>query len=253
MTRELAGRCLVLTRPRGQGEQLEALLHARGATVLQFPVTEILPLEDQSALLALARRLDEFSVAFFVSANAVRHFVSALPVATWPGSLRFATVGPASARALREAGVAEVIFPRERFDSEGVLALPAFQADAVAGRKVLILRGDGGRELVADTLFERGAQVEYLQCYQRRCACVDAAPLRAQSPLISGIVFSASEAIQHFCQILGDAAPEMLASVPVFVPHPRIAVAAERAGARQVVLTGAGDEGIVAGIIHHQW
>ncbi len=64
-------------------------------------------------------------------------------------------------------GFAEVIAPQDGFDSEAVIALPEFAADAVRGRKVLIFRGDGGRELLADTLRERGASVEYVTCYRR--------------------------------------------------------------------------------------
>lgn len=253
MTAPLARRCIVLTRPLGQADALAAALGALGATTCGFPVTEILPLADPAPLVALGARLSDFSLAFFVSANAVRHTCAVLPAAGWPADLRVATVGPASAQALREAGFREVLAPQTRHDSEGVLDLVAFQPEAVAGRKVLILRGDGGRELLADTLRARGAIVEYQSCYQRRCARLDPAPLRAPASPIDAIVFSASEAIAHFCQILGDAARPLLASVPVFVPHPRIAEAAQRAGARAVVLTPAGDAGIVAGILHHHW
>ncbi|MBK9218969.1 MAG: uroporphyrinogen-III synthase [Uliginosibacterium sp.] len=253
MTAPLAGRCFVLTRPLGQADALAAQLRAQGATVRQFPVTEILPLADTTALQALGERLGAFSLAFFVSANAVRQTCAVLPAVRWPAGIRLATVGPASARALREAGFNEVLYPLQSQDTEGVLALAEFQAEAVAGRKVLILRGDGGRELLAESLRARGAVVEYQPCYQRQCARLNPDEVLASASAISGVIFSASEAIRHFCQILGDAAPRLLASVPVFAPHPRIAEEARRAGAQEVVLTNAGDAGIVAGILHHQW
>lgn len=251
MNTPLAGRRIVLTRPRGQADALAAALGALGATACRFPVTEILPLADTAPLQALRDQLGDFSLAFFVSANAVRQTCAVLPPAVWPLGLRVATVGPASARALHEAGFREVLSPVTSQDSEGVLALPAFQAEAVAGRKVLILRGDGGRELLADTLRARGADVQYQPCYRRQCARLAPEEVLSAAQPVDGIVFSASEAIQHFCEILGAAAPSLLAAVPVFVSHPRIAEAARRAGAQAVVLTDAGDAGIVAGILHH--
>ena len=100
----------------------------------------------------------EFSLAFFVSPNAVRFALDAmLPVAPWPAGVRVATVGKGSEAALAERGFTRVIAPSIGFDSESVLALPAFQVDAVAGRRVLVLRGDGGRDLLGDTLTARGA------------------------------------------------------------------------------------------------
>jgi len=249
MNSSLAGRLLLLTRPQGQGDRLARLLGEHGAALMQFPVTKIAPLEDVSALAGFASRLAEFSIAFFVSPNAVAQCFAVLARKNWPATLKVATVGPATARALQANGFDEVIAPAERFDSEGVLALPEFQADAIAGRKVLIFRGDGGRELLADTLRERGAGVETLQCYQRSCAQLDPAPVLASQERLSGIVFTSSEAVAHFTQILGESGRPLLEQVPVFAPHPRILAQAQAFGARQTVLTDAGDEGIVASVL----
>lgn len=252
MSLPLAGRVLVLTRPDGQSEHLAGLLQASGAAIIRFPVTEILPLSDPQPLRQLATSLPDYQLAFFVSANAIRHTLAVIPRTDWPAQIQLATVGKASAQVLRESGFASVIFPAERQDTEGVLALPAFAAEAVAGKRVLILRGEGGRELLADVLRQRGARVTYAQCYQRRRASIDPGIVTAHRDRLGGIIFSASEAIAHFRELLGEgAAMALLGQTPVFVPHPRIAEAARAAGARQVVLTGAGDEGIVTGILQH--
>lgn len=251
MTQPLLGACIVVTRPQDQAGQLNAWLAEQGARVLAFPVTQITAVADTSSLQALQARLEEFSLAFFVSANAVEQFFAVVDRARWPDTLAVATVGPATARALRAKGFAQVIVPKHRFDSEGVLDLPEFQPRAVAGRKVLILRGDGGRELLGETLIERGATVEQVQCYQRHCAHLDASALTQHSEALSAIVFSNSEAIRHFTQILGAHAAGLLERLPVFVPHPRIQAQAKASGARRTVLTEAGDEGILAGILEH--
>jgi len=238
----LAGRCVVTTRPAGQAAGLLSALAALGAEPLNFPVIGI-----QACDPAPLRGLDlaAFELAFFVSANAVAQTLAVRPRADWPATLRVATVGPASARALEEQGFAQVIAPTTGFDSEAVLALPEFSADALAGRQVLILRGEGGRELLAETLRLRGAQVSSLDCYRRVCAALDPAPLvaRFERGELAALVFSASEGLRFFLEIASTAGRAMLAA-----PHPRICAALQAAGAACPILTTPGDAGIAASI-----
>src|SRR3990167_7545431 len=117
-----------------------------------------------------------------------------------PPALKIATVGQGSAKALHELGIAEVIAPAEHFDSEGLLALPELQN--VAGWRVLILRGDGGRELLGDTLRARGATVEYAACYRRSKPQQDIAALIDAVP--DALTVTSSEALDHLWQMLGD-------------------------------------------------
>ena len=247
----LAGRSIVVTRPAGQADGLCAALEALGAEPLCFPLLTIAPVADPAPLQAMARRLGEFSLAFFVSPNAVRFALDAmLPVAPWPAGLKVATVGKGSEAALAERGFTGVIAPSIGFDSESVLALPAFQVDAVDGRRVLVLRGDGGRDLLGDTLTARGARVEYLTCYHRGGPADDPAPLveRARAGRLDALTLTSSEGVAHLLALPG---VDMLKAVPVFVPHPRIAAAAEEGGFAQVVLTGPGDRGLIDGLAAH--
>jgi len=239
----LTGRCVVTTRPAGQAVGLVRELAALGVEALNFPVIDI-EAADPTALRGVD--LAAFELAFFVSANAVVQTLRVRPRADWPASLRVATVGPASARALEAHGFAPVIVPTTGFDSEAVLALPEFSASALAGRRVLILRGEGGRELLADTLRTRGARVTQLDCYRRVCAKLDPAPLvaRFERGELAALVFSASEGLRFFLEITGDAGRAMLGALPCFAPHPRICAALLAAGAAAPVLTAAGDAGI---------
>ena len=162
----LAGRRVVVTRPAGHAAHLAALIRAAGGEPVLFPVLEILDAEDLQPLLALVERLDTFDLALFVSANAVdKALALVLARRAWPAALRVATVGRGSARALERHGFAAVIAPSERFDSEALLDLPELKD--VAGKRVVIFRGEGGRELLGDTLAARGATVEYAECYRR--------------------------------------------------------------------------------------
>lgn len=247
----LAGRSIVVTRPAGQADGLCAALEALGAEPLCFPLLTIAPVADPAPLQAMARHLGEFSLAFFVSPNAVRFALDAmLPVAPWPAGLKVATVGKGSEAALAERGFTGVIAPSIGFDSESVLALPAFQVDAVNGRRVLVLRGDGGRDLLGDTLTARGARVEYLTCYHRGGPADDPAPLveRARAGRLDALTLTSSEGVAHLLALPG---ADVLKAVPVFVPHPRIAAAAEEGGFARVVLTGPGDRGLIDGLAAH--
>lgn len=243
----LAGLNIAVTRPREQAVQLAQRIAQAGGKVIQFSLLDISPVADPQALREIVARLHEFSLAIFISPNAVRYGMEAVHAAgTLPASLKIATVGQGSAMALREMGVSNIIIaPQDRFDSEALLALPELQQ--VAGWRVVIFRGNGGRELLGDTLKARGAAVEYAECYQRIKPQQDAATLLAANP--HAITVTSSEALGYLWDMLDAAGRVRLAAIPLFVPHARIAEAAHKLGWREVVPTAGGDDGLVAGLI----
>jgi len=245
----LAGRRVVVTRPGGQTAHMAALIRAAGGEPVLFPALEILDAEDLRPLLALVERLDAFDLAIFISANAVNKALDLVHARrTWPAGLRVATVGAGSARALARRGFAAVIAPTERFDSEALLELQELKD--VQGRRVVIFRGDGGRELLGDTLSARGAVVEYAACYRRGRPQADVAPLvaRAARRELDAFTVTSSEGLANLFDMLDEAGREWLKRTPLFAPHERIAAAARALGVQTVVLTGPGDEGLVAGL-----
>ncbi len=241
----LTGRCIAITRPPGQAAALTAAIEAAGGVALEVPLIEIEPHEGTDYR-DLATRLDSFDRVFFVSANAVAHGVTQIRKhRAWPPGPAVATVGPGSARALYEAGFADVLAPPDRFDTEGVLGLPEFSAERIHGHGVLILRGDGGRELLADELRKRGATVEIATCYRRRLPLVSCAEfLRADA-----LTLTSSEAVRHLAGLLREQGVVSLTAKPVFVPHGRIAEAARKAGFDDVYETAGGDVGLMQGIL----
>lgn len=247
----LAGRIIAITRPAGQADTLCATLAALGAEPLRFPLLTVAPVDDPAPLRAMAGHLADYSMVFFVSPNAVRHALDVmLPVAPWPSGVAVATVGKGSEAVLAERGFQGVIAPEQGFDSESVLALPAFQPAAVAGRRILILRGDGGRDLLGQTLVERGARVDYLTCYHRSGPATDPAPLLASAKAgrLSALTITSSEGLGYLRALPG---AEALLDLPLFVPHPRIAGRAGETGFSRVIVTEAGDSGLVAGLVAH--
>jgi uroporphyrinogen-III synthase len=274
----LAGLKILVTRPRDQSVQLAQSIEQAGGVPLLFPLLEIAPAQDSRELHEQISMLDKFDLAIFISPNAVRYGVEAIRefgtgnvgaqfIAQFtrsnraincaptdshasneggmPPSLKIATVGQGSAKALRELGIANVIAPTERFDSEGLLALPELQN--IAGWRVMIFRGDGGRELLGDTLKARGATVEYAACYRRSKPQWDAKAMLDAAP--DAITVTSSEALGYLWEMLDENARMDLRDTPVFLPHARIAELANQQGWQQVRLTGSGDDGLLSGLM----
>jgi len=242
----LAGLKIVVTRPRDQAVQLARSIEQAGGVPLLFPLLDIAAVQDTRELHEQISRLGQFNLAIFISPNAVNYGIAAIrAVGDIPPELKIATVGQGSAKALRELGIANVIAPTERFDSEGLLALPEMQD--VAGWRVMIFRGDGGRELLGDTFKARGATVEYATCYQRSKPKQDAGMLLADKP--DAITVTSSEALGYLWNMLKDSDRDMLRNTPLFVPHARIAGLAREQGWLEVQVTASGDDGMLAALI----
>ncbi|EXI73599.1 MAG TPA: uroporphyrinogen-III synthase [Candidatus Accumulibacter phosphatis] len=255
MVPALNGRTIVVTRPRAQASQLAAWIRAQGGEALVLPLLEISAAADPAPLLVAIDRLDSYSLAIFISPNAVDYSLPAvLARRQWPAALRPVAIGPGTVTALAAHGVGEVLLPVERFDSESLLAIPELQAAAVRQRRVLILRGNGGRDLLADTLRARGAQVDAVACY-RRSAPPDVAPLQAlwRDARLDAIIVSSSEGLRNLVGLLDEHAIACLRMTPVFVPHQRIAELARALGLQQVIQSGPADAGIMVAIGAHDW
>ena len=231
----LAGLRILVTRPRDQAARLAEAIAAGGGVPLLFPLLEITQVADAAALREQAGRLDGFDLVVFISPNAVQFGMRAIREAG-VAPRRVATVGQGSATALRELGIDDVIVPDQRFDSEGLLQ----KLQHVAGWRVMIFRGDGGRELLGDTLKARGAEVEYATCYLRSKPQLKI----DDAGVIDAITVTSSEALSHLQSI----APSGLHDAPLFVPHPRIATLAGTLGWHDVHLTGSGDEGLLSAL-----
>jgi uroporphyrinogen-III synthase len=235
----LAGRRILVTRPRELAQGLAARVRAAGGEPLLYPALEIRDSADPARARALIARLAEFDLAVFVSPSAVRKALELAAGAAWPAALRVAAVGEGTRRALEAAGFRDVIAPAAGAeDSEGLLALPAL----AGARHVAIFRGEGGRERLGEALAARGARVEFAECYRRARPAAAAAP----QGRIDAVSVNSGEALRNLVAMLGR---ERLAQAPLVVPNERVAGIARELGLAQPLIAGPGDAQVLAALV----
>lgn len=247
MNTPLAGRVILVTRPAHQSVALAEGIRAAGGEALLFPALEIVPVDPRSLAPQLSR-LSDYDMAIFISPNAARFGIAAIrEVAALPDEIDVFAVGPGTAKTLETLGLSDVTVPPGQ-DSEALLALP--QLEQVAGTRIAMFRGVGGRPLLADTLRARGATVDYVECYRRRCPDADAGPLLQRWSALSAVTIASAETLHNLVAMLGDGGTGRLRATPLFVPHAKIAEAARMSGMTEVIVTAGGDAGLLQGLIN---
>lgn len=225
---------VLLTRPAEESTALAASLSDAGIFSSSLPLLDIQPLAVTPEQHAIFRNLGRYCAVIVVSKPAARLATQQLDQA-WP-QLPWFSVGAATAQVLAEHGL-NVHYPQTGDDSEALLQLPALrEAVARPGARVLILRGEGGRELLAQRLREQGASVDYLELYRRFLPAYEAGVLtqRIQLERLNGVVVSSGQGFLHLQTLAGADWPQV-AQLPLFVPSPRVQEMAQAAGAEKVV------------------
>lgn len=157
---------VLVTRPASQAEEICPSLEALGCDVIRQPLLVIEAVAETPALKSQFMNIDLYDVVIVISRNAAEMGLMQLDQywPQWPVEIDWVAIGPVTAEVLSAQGLT-VSMPAKQFDSEGALRLR--ELTDVAGKKVLIWRGVGGRETLASTLTERGATVTYAELYQR--------------------------------------------------------------------------------------
>jgi uroporphyrinogen-III synthase len=175
----LTGKAIVVTRPEGQSSAISQRLSELGANVIKFPLIAIEPLANQRINQS---KLTNYNYLIFTSRNSVDMFIKVLmddlPLGTTlklPETVQIGAVGKQTAEALASHGILAAVVPSELFNSEALLEHKDLQA--VEGKRIAIIRGEGGRDLLRDTLGERGAEVDYFDVYRRVCPVDNLLPL----------------------------------------------------------------------------
>ncbi|WP_347928314.1 uroporphyrinogen-III synthase [Pseudomonas helvetica] len=233
----MTGWRLLLTRPVDDSAMLTDILAEKGIFSSSLPLLEIEPIPVSETMREVIQGMDRYCAVIVVSKPAARIGVDLLDrYCSQSLRLKWFSVGAATAQILQDHGL-DVSFPVEGDDSEALLELtPLREAIARADARVLIMRGEGGRELLAERLREQGASVDYLELYRRGLPryAEGALPERIRAERLNGVVVSSGQGFEHLRQLAGSAWPE-LARLPLFVPSPRVAEMALAAGAQTVV------------------
>ncbi|MDJ0910231.1 MAG: uroporphyrinogen-III synthase [Woeseiaceae bacterium] len=214
---DLAGTAVLNTRPTQTASELTEAVRTHGGRIVPFPVLEIIP-RDAAAVQADAETLAAADVTIFVSRNAAEFGCGF-------ASGRIAAVGPATASALEAKGVVVDILPEGGFDSEHLLKTP--ELINAEGRSFRIVRGDAGRELLADELSRRGGRVDYLSVYERRLPSYSDAELGEIADLfnngeVDAIVVMSVNTLQNLDALIPANCADAFHRTPLVTPAARV-------------------------------
>lgn len=250
MERPLAGSAILVTRPEHQAGELVAAIEAAGGEALVFPVLRIEG-RDRPTIEADLRALPAADIVIFTSRNAVEHGFTLHA----GGAGRIAAIGPATALAIEAAGGRVDIRPGSGFDSEQLLRSPELQD--VAGRNIRIVRGEAGRELLADTLRRRGARVDYLSVYRRLRPTPSRGALRRVRTRwrhgdIRAVTVMSVESFVNLSALLAPEIQDLLRSTPLVTPSRRViqTIAEQIPGSPALLATGPQAADMLRALIH---
>lgn len=242
---QLTGLNVLLTRPQLQSASLVKAIKGKGGRVCEVPLIQIEAVTDAEACEVIKNRilsLDQYHAAIFISTNAARLGLEWID-AWWPqvpAGLSAYAVGPGTARALQVLDW-PVFCSDKGVTSEDLLALPGLQD--IDGQRIALFRGVGGRELIAETLRERGATVDYIELYHRRTSDYGSDMLLRliRQEHINAIVVTSAQILDVLLHFLQNE-PTVITSIPVLVPSERIRQYALDAGLVRVINAGGADD-----------
>lgn len=236
----LHGIKIAVTRPAQQAGPLCALIEAAGGVAIRYPVLDIEFIAE--ARHAVPLPIADYDYAIFISANAVTGAVRWLPPVL-PPNLQLAAVGKRTAEILRQHWPQTILTPTHNYNSEALLELPQLQT--VAGKRIIIFRGEGGRELLAETLQQRGATVEYAEVYRRQQTQGDIQQLQQQAPDL--IIVTSNEGLQNLHDQTQGQTRAWLLQQQLIVISERGAQCAQELGFRHaaIIATRADDQGLL--------
>lgn len=230
---ELAGATVVVTRPSASAAPMKRRIAALGGVTLALPGLRVCDVADVRGVRAELRALAADHVVF-ISPSAVRFAFALVPRLRFAPGTRVCAVGSGSARALARRGVPDVLWPRARQDSEGLLALP--ELAKLRGRRVVLIDAAGGRDLLPDTLQVRGARVQRVHVYARGPARLDRRHFETIAAAVGPLVvqLSSLEALANLRSQLSEPLFARLLAGDAVVSSERIATAARAAGWRRI-------------------
>lgn len=233
MINEKKSPCIWVTRPQAQSETLFYMLVQSGYRTVNFPVIEIEAIKPTAELLALFDHLENYQAIIFVSRNAVNYsFSQFLSADKIPANSNIIAIGNATATTLHEYAINSISCNDEKTDSESLLTLPELQTQLISGKRILLVRGQGGRELLYNTLTSRGATVDLAEVYARTIPKYEEQYLdklwRENHP--DAIIVTSNEGIDNLIALTPEMYMKTLYQIPLVVMSERNASYASDCG-----------------------
>lgn len=199
---------VLVTRPSPMGEELVQFIQAHGHTAYHYPLIEFSQGRDLMELSQRITQMREEDMIFVVSKTAIDYLASFFknnPL-SWPPSIFYYAIGRNTAQAWQKINPFKIRYPLNQETSEGLLALANLQF--INKKTALILRGNGGRELLGDHLKKRGAQIIYCECYQRHPVHYDGAQksIQWQRLKVDTVVVTSEEMLHRIYALVPEAA-----------------------------------------------
>lgn len=234
MIQHWKGLRILNTRPLGQNQALSQAIRAVGAIPIECPVLSIQPVEEDWT--GELGDLKDFHHAIFISVNAVQYCFKRLQELTlaWPASIRVIAVGQSTAAALAANQIRVDDVP-VLSSSEGILALDAMQH--VRDQKILLVKGEGGRELLTQTLTMRGGVLVPVEVYRRTLPVYSKEYIQSlwRDDAVDAIVFTSEESMHNAFKLFGKEAHAWLQNKPCLVKSPRLARVAADLGMKKII------------------
>ncbi len=204
VNQQLLGKTIVVTRPLAQAQNICELLERYQATVIHFPVLKIAPIKETKTVKQKLQKLDDYEMIIFISANAVRYAMQlAQEFKTVFDNKNLIVIGPATKKALKNHGLSTNTSPPKNYTSETLLEEESLQN--LNGKRILIIRGHGGRETLRQKLELRGAKVEYAEVYQRMLpkqrSSIDLSQLSSRNTVILIYSVESAQNLWSLCSI----------------------------------------------------
>lgn len=252
---ELVNCKILITRPEPQAEKLAACIQMLGGNPILLPCIIITAPDSLTSLIQATEQLNSFDIAVFISPNAVDKTLPLLR-RSWPilpKHLKIACVGAGTAKALANYQITVDFYPKARFNSEELINLSELKN--IAGKRIVLFKGEGGKPLLADTLQQRGATVYKAIAYKRACPRINIEPLlkRWESAAIDIIVSTSQEALNNFIRLIGKRGRILLQNTPLLVISPSMEQAAKQLGLTKIILAeNATDQAIITSLIQYR-
>jgi len=250
---KLNNKRILITRPNQQADHLSSLITNYGGISVKFPTVEIQPLSRTNELTECFNRIGRYNFIIFISRSAakiaIEQFVKNVDLIK---HIQLVAIGPSTAKELSSYNLKNIIFPLDDADTEGLLNLEEMQSDNVSDKNILIIRGIGGRQLLAKSLKERGAIVDYIEIYERKLPVYEEHEINKiwhdNNP--DAVVVTSNEVLNNLIVLLNNNTKKLL-TIPLVTMSERIAEYAREKGFVSTisVVREKSDDGILTSLL----